>query len=263
MLRIAGETLDPKLVVLDKDGTLVAFDVLWHAWFDAWQDALTARIGLSAALRAELDAALGVDPLTRAWDPRGPLTLASTAEIGLLLAGSLYRHLDVPWDMAVPLVQEAERDAREELATRDLVQPIGDVRGWLQRLRAAGLLLALATTDERASTEQNLAKLGLESFFQAVVCGDDGIPLKPAPDMALAVCRRLGVAPADAIMVGDTIADLDMARRAGFARAIGVTSGANSAQALAPHADLVIPDIHAIEVRGDGDASTEEGTAPA
>ncbi len=248
MLRIAGQALHPELIILDKDGTLIAFDALWHAWFDAWRDALGARVAMDAPLRQATAETLGVDPTTGAWDPLGPLTLASTAEIGLLLAGLLYRCRGIPWDEALGVVEESERAAREHIAALDLVQPIGDVRGLLQRFHEAGLRIALVTTDERSAAEQGLAKLGLAPLIDAMVCGNDGIPLKPAPDAALEVCRRLGVPPGRAIMVGDTIADMTMARRAGLARAIGVASGALSAEALAPHADLVIPDIHAIEV---------------
>ena len=130
----------------------------------------------------------------------------------------------------------------------DLLEPIGDVKGTLQRLKDQGLLLALATTDDRIPTEEALHELGLSSLFATTICGDDGIPLKPAPDMAREICSRLGVAPQEAMMVGDTVADLIMAREAGYGHLIGVTSGALSRDLLAPHADMVISDIHAIEI---------------
>jgi phosphoglycolate phosphatase len=248
MLRIAGQDLDPKLVVLDKDGTLVTFDTLWHAWFNAWQAAISARVAMDDVLRGAISKTLGVDATSGVWDPLGPLTLASTTEVGLLLAGLLYRYRGTPWGEALGVVEGAERVARTHIGTHDLVQPIGDVRGLLQRFHEAGLHVALVTTDERFSTEQSLATLGLTSLIDTMVCGSDGIPLKPAPDAGLEVCRRMGVSPGAAIMVGDTIADMAMARRAGFAWAVGVTSGALSGEALASYADLVIPNIHAIEI---------------
>lgn len=268
MLRIAGEALHPKLIILDKDGTLIAFDALWHAWFEAWWRALGERVAIDPPLAQAVAETLGIDAATPgvevatgAWDPRGPLTLAATSEIGLLLAGLLYRYRGTPWDEALAVVEEAERVARKQIAGLDLVQPIGDVEGLLRRLRRAGLRIGVVTTDERASTEQGLATLGLASLIDTMVCGNDGFPLKPAPDAALEVCRRLGVAPDSAIMVGDTVADMAMARRAGLARAIGVASGAMPAEALAPHADLVIPDIHAIEVVPACDGGAQAGEA--
>ncbi|MHB1294912.1 MAG: HAD family hydrolase [Anaerolineae bacterium] len=248
MLRIAGRVLDPRLIVLDKDGTLISFDALWHAWFDAIMAELAARLPLDDATLDAIAGTIGFERATGVWDPQGPLTLASTKEIGLLLAGQIYRFERRTWDDALAVVREAEEAARAKLPLDDLIEPIGDVRGLLQRLVASGVLLGLATTDDRAPTERTLRRLGLDAFFATLVCGDDGIPIKPAPDMARTICERLHVAPQDAIAVGDTIADMTMAREAGLAYAVAVASGALQAHILAPHADLVIPDIHAIEV---------------
>jgi phosphoglycolate phosphatase len=248
MLCIAGETLDPRLVVFDKDGTLIAFGALWHTWFDRIMQAIEEQAACDEEMRLGIAGTLGYDPATGVWDPLGPLTIASTKEIGLLLASQVYRYQHKPWDESLHLVAWAEERARANLMCPELIQPIGDVGALLRRLRDRGLLLALATTDDRAPTEQALEWLGISDVFATLVCGDDGIPLKPAPDMVLEICRRLAVMPQEAVMVGDTPADLEMARRAGFRCAIGVTSGAVEHEMLAPYADLLIPDIHAIAV---------------
>ena len=44
-------------------------------------------------------------------------------------------------------------------------------------------------------------------------------------------------------MVGDTVSDLAMARKAGAALCVGVTGGAGSVAQLQPHADVLIEDI--------------------
>jgi phosphoglycolate phosphatase len=256
MLEIAGQSLCPRLIILDKDGTLIAFERMWHVWFERFMERINARVRLALQTRVALAGALGYDPVDGDWDPLGPLTIASTGEILLLAASQLYCCQGLTWDEALAIVNEAEDASRAVLADPALIEPIGDVRGALQRLAQAGCLLAVATTDNRAPTERHLAHLGVAELFTAVLCGDDGVPLKPAPDMALELCRRVGVLPAQAIMVGDSVADLTMARRAGLAGAIAVASGAVPGELLAPHADCVIPDIHAIHIlngeTGDG-----------
>ncbi|MEA3408305.1 MAG: HAD-IA family hydrolase [Chloroflexota bacterium] len=248
MLSIAGRRYDPTFIVFDKDGTLISFDVVWHAWFRYLMEALEAQVSLDALTRQEFAATLGYDPQTDLWDPLGPLTLAATNECVLLMAGQLYRCQDVDWNRAITLVSQAEDVARDRLEAQDLVEPIGDVRGRLQQLKAQKIRLAVATTDKRSTTERNLEKLGIADLLETIVCGDDEVPLKPAPDMALAVCRRLGVDPREGMMVGDTVGDMLMARRAGYGHLVGVTSGAQTADVLRPNAHVVIPDIHAIEV---------------
>jgi phosphoglycolate phosphatase len=249
MLEINGETLSPRLIILDKDGTLIAFQAMWHTWFDRFLGYIGRRVNLTLEARIGLAGTLGYDPVDGDWDPLGPLTLASTGEVLLLAAGQLYHYQGTVWDEALALVQRAEEYAREALSDRSLLQPIGDVRGRLEQFTAAGYRLALVTTDTRASTQNHLDTLRLNEFFGAVICGDDGIPLKPAPDMALEVCRRLQVEPSQAIMVGDSAVDMVMARTAGLAAAIGVASGAMPGEALIAYADHVIPDIHAISIR--------------
>lgn len=248
MLTICGRQLNPRLIILDKDGTLIAFDQLWRHWYKLLLRELNSEKTMSASLSDALPASLGYDARTETWDPGGPLTLASTSELVVLLAGLLYAHEKLSWDAAIACVRKAEQRARAALPVDELVQPIGDVVGALTRWRAAGLQLALATTDERQLTTQTLAAVGLKGCFDAIICGDDGIPLKPAPDMALWLCDRLAIPPSETIVIGDTTADLAMAREAGAMAAVGVLSGAGTMANLARYTDLIIPDIHHVQI---------------
>ena len=78
--------------------------------------------------------------------------------------------------------------------------------------------VAIATTDDRDPTTRTIAALGIEALVDAVVCADDGVAAKPDPAMIDRLCAGLGVPPARAAMVGDSIADLAMGRAAGVAR---------------------------------------------
>ena len=248
MLRIGGQILAPTLVVFDKDGTLIAFDDMWHAWYERLLTSLSARLTLTPETHLGLAGTLGYDVVSGEWDPQGPLTLAATPEVELLVASQLYWHLGLTWDEALEQVKLAATEARAELFRADLLRPLGDIAGLLAKLRAAGIKVALATADTRVPTQHALDALAIEGLFDTVVCGDDGFALKPAPDMGLEVCRRLGVAPQEALMIGDTTSDLQMARKAGFGWAVAVTTGASQAQDLAPLADQVIAGLHEIEV---------------
>ena len=145
----------------------------------------------------------------------------------MIIASQLYRYAGLDWLAAMALVDEVNRLAYATLPLETLFQPGGDAAGLLARRRAHGLRLALVTADDRAPTEDTLRRLGLADCWDVILCGDDGLPQKPAPEPALEACRRVGVAPNEAIMVGDTIADLVMpagrvcARRSGLWRADG------------------------------------------
>ncbi|MDG0968824.1 MAG: HAD-IA family hydrolase [Porticoccaceae bacterium] len=100
----------------------------------------------------------------------------------------------------------------------------------LQTLKIEGYLLAVATGKSRAGLNRVLDGLDLATFFHATRCADETLS-KPNPLMLNQLLSELSVAPTDAIMVGDTEFDLEMARGAGI-RSIGLTYGAHSLKRL-------------------------------
>jgi phosphoglycolate phosphatase len=92
-----------------------------------------------------------------------------------------------------------------------------DAREALQALRAAGVVLGACTNKSQHMAEVVLDALGLTDLL-GVVVGGDVLPVrKPEPGHLLETLRRMGVAPERAVFVGDTVFDVDCARRAGVA----------------------------------------------
>jgi len=87
----------------------------------------------------------------------------------------------------------------------------------LQRLRACGLKLGCVTNKPREFTIPLLERMQLISWFDTVVAGDDVEEKKPHPALLIAACAQLGVMPAAAMMIGDSINDARAARAAGCA----------------------------------------------
>jgi len=85
----------------------------------------------------------------------------------------------------------------------------------LRQLRALGAKLGCVTNKPREFTVPLLDKVRLAPWFDAVVAGDDVQEKKPHPALLLAACAKLGVAPADTLMIGDSINDALAARAAG------------------------------------------------
>jgi phosphoglycolate phosphatase len=122
-------------------------------------------------------------------------------------------------------------------------RPLVDLGQLFRTLRGRGLKIAIATSDDHAPAAATLAALGLEGLVDIVVGADEGVQVKPAPDMVWAACSACGVSPAEAIMVGDSVADLQMGRAAGVGCNVGVTSGVSPAGLLAPFADMILPNV--------------------
>lgn len=97
-------------------------------------------------------------------------------------------------------------------------------------LSRSGFLLAVATGKSRRGLDEALFSTGLDRYFDATATSDEH-PSKPHPAMLTHVLDRLAVNPRDALMVGDSVFDLDMARQAGVA-GVGITHGVHDAPRL-------------------------------
>lgn len=120
-----------------------------------------------------------------------------------------------------------------------------DVARTLTALDAAGWLLAIATSKSMRGLTATLRNFGLAHHFVTLRTADHG-PAKPAPDMLLSALFETGVDAGDAVMIGDTTYDMEMARAARVA-AIGVGWGYHPADDLrAAGAAAIAPSMSAL-----------------
>jgi HAD superfamily hydrolase (TIGR01509 family) len=246
-LRIDDAVIDADLVVFDKDGTLIDFEFYWGERTRRCGQRLIERVGGDGALRAALFSSLGFDPATGQTASDGPLAAATMTKIYTVATVVLYQH-GFGWDDAGAHVQAAFASCMRAAPTADLVRTLSDVPDLFRCLDQADAKIAVVTSDDHATSVETLALLGVSDLVSAVVGGNDDIPMKPAPDAFLHVCAQLGVSPARAMMVGDTVADLMMAARAGAGVRLAVLSGVGKRDELAPHADLIAASIDEIQV---------------
>ena len=136
----------------------------------------------------------------------------------------------------------------KEALYRELAAPtltlIDGAQDYVQRARAAGLLLAICT----ASTLPNMAlafqRFGIDGWVETIVSPadhgpDSGARLrgKPHPDIFNEAARRLGVAPAQCVVFEDAPLGVEAARRAGM-QAVALTTTL-PAQAFAGFDNLI------------------------
>ncbi|WOD07361.1 HAD-IIIA family hydrolase [Marinomonas sp. GJ51-6] len=107
----------------------------------------------------------------------------------------------------------------------------------LNKLQNANIKLAVATGKSRRGLERVMELTGTQDYFIATRCADE-TQSKPHPLMLEELLAELKLTPDQAIMVGDTEYDLNMATNAGM-KSVGVTYGAHETarlQACRPHA---------------------------
>ena len=206
---MSGEALRYRLLVFDWDGTL----------------ADSAAIIVEAIQLACADLGLPI-----------PTDAAARYVIGLGLHDAL-RHV-------TPTLAEEDYPAlsaryRVHYLNRDPEIPLfAGTEMLLSSLKARGHVLAVATGKSRRGLDRALEQAGIGARFAATRCADEGFP-KPNPDMLLCLMDRLGAAPEETLMIGDTTHDLMLAANAGV-DAVGVAYGAHPGPALAAQRNQAI-----------------------
>jgi phosphoglycolate phosphatase len=109
-------------------------------------------------------------------------------------------------------------------------------------LHQRGHRLAVVTNKPEAFSREIVEHFGLDKMFTVVVGGDTCATRKPDPEMLFHACRELGVAPDDAILVGDSPADVNAALAGGFP-SIAVRGGYTNIAVEDLGADCVIDSL--------------------
>ena len=116
----------------------------------------------------------------------------------------------------------------------------------LDSLAAAGCAVALVTNKLQSAATTVLDHFGLSDRFTIILGDQEGLSdlaPKPEPDMLLHAISRVGVGPADAVMVGDSESDIASARAAGVF-SVAVRGGYCDGPIEDLEPDVVIDNLH-------------------
>ena len=112
-----------------------------------------------------------------------------------------------------------------------LIELFDGVAETLDALKKAGVTLLIASNNITSVLQRLTARLNISQYFDGIVCADDVVNAKPAPDIALLGLERYNAEASEALVVGDSTFDMDMGRGAGC-DLCGVTFGSHTAEML-------------------------------
>lgn len=222
-------------ILFDKDGTLLRYD---ESWGPVNREAARIAAAGDADLEPRLLMAAGMDPVSGQTRADSLLAAGNAAEIaaGFVAAGSpldvdeLTRRLDTLF------VQAAE-----------WAVPVTDLAVLFARLKARGLKLGVASSDNEQSIRQTAVRFGFSEHLDFVAGYDSGHGVKPGPGMVTGFCAAVGLSPSQVAMVGDNNHDMHMGLAAGVGINVAVLTGTGSRETLAQAADFCLDDITALE----------------
>lgn len=226
-------------IIFDKDGTLIDFHAMWGGWVVYLADQLTQAS--QTDIREHIYQAMGYDAKTKKVLANGKVAMRPMAEL---------------YQLTIEILKSLNIKNTEQLVENNwvvpdpvlLAKPLTDLDVLFSKLQRHNIKIAIATADDYAPTLATLQAFDIEDYISAFICADENIASKPAPDMVLELCNRLSLNPTHVIVIGDTAADLQMAKAAGAGLCIGVLSGVSSHKDLTPYADLILESIEELHL---------------
>lgn len=192
-----------KLIIWDFDGTLANTRPI----IEAGMDHTLKVLGLDPGIRQAWLQCVGLpveEGIQRTFGPLG-LETAPVLQAYRSFKHAEHEHLITGFDGITELLLEL----------RDLAMP-----------------MAIATSKRGQALRRQLGVLGWEGLFDPIVTPDEVRNGKPDPESLRLCLAAHGLESNEAIMVGDTPFDLDMARRAGVP-SVAVGHGFSSQEAMA------------------------------
>ncbi len=240
-VKIYDRTYDSiQALIFDKDGTLAQSKRYLE---QLAQQRLAALLACLQQQNIEVNAETLQQQLFASWglqsghiDPAGVLAVASKRQDTIVTAGYL-TPLGLGWIDALQQVETAFASVSvSPIEKAQLTPPIPDLRPQLQRLRQSGLQLVLLSADTTENVEAFAHHWNLNDQFDLLMGEQPGLP-KPNPALLHRVCDRIHLSPREVLVLGDSAADIQLAKQGGAAGAIDFPAGwPNGAKAI-PKAD--------------------------
>lgn len=210
-----------KAAIFDMDGLIIDSEPLWRLA----ERAVFSKVGLELGDEdCRRTTGLRSDEVVGYWFERRPWKGVGQDEV----------------------VRDLEETVSDLIARRGRALP--GVRRTVDRLRQAGLRLALATSSSRELIDVVLSTLRLEDAFDFTCSAADEERGKPDPAVYLTTVRRLGVPSAEAVAFEDSAAGVQAAHAAGIF-VIAVPSAADFSD---PQFDIADVKLHSLEDFGLG-----------
>ena len=191
--------MQPRLIIFDKDGTLIDNNKL----FSPVVEEMIKKLSKKKEEKEKLAKFIGYDLKKRSLIPEGFIA-SQPLEVSVK---KISKKLKIP-------EEEVRKSFPSLKFNKETVVSYVDLEDLFITLKDEGIKIAINTSDRRKNTERCIKILGIGKYLDMVVCGDDGLKTKPSPDTILYICDKLGVSPYETFMVGDTQADIDAGLKA-------------------------------------------------
>lgn len=225
-------------ILFDKDGTLLDFRSLWIDWSKDIIRHICAEVNMGNDGEKQLSDSIGMDWHTGDWDVKGPLAIGSMQELIIILAHQLYQS-GIPWNTAFALIVNIFTKINEKDKGKNHIKAVPGLSNFLKKCQKLQLKLGVVTSDDHNHAVKHLKSLGIDSYFTAIIGGDQVSRGKPFPEAAEKASEKMELDLHRSIVFGDSDGDMILGNNIGAKASIGIIQESNETDHFV-HADHLI-----------------------
>ena len=216
---------DVKMVVFDKDGTLIDIHHYWCSMIEFRADFFIDSLNIQdkQKLYDELVDNMGIDLKTKKMKPEGPVGIKPRNFIVEVALETIQKyHKSYTKEMVENIFKKVDEFSKVKLDF--IVKALPDVKRVLDNLSNANIKISIATTDLSKRAILAMKSLNIDNYFTDIVGADLVDNAKPSSDLVEYILDKNNLSKEDVVVIGDSMADLGMAKNV-QCKFIGVKSG--------------------------------------
>lgn len=229
-----------KGIIFDKDGTLFSYAVVWGPVVKDVADFLLKTVNTKKpkrVVRQELYELIGCDDSGNTY-PRGVVFNHQKllSAFFRVLRFTLRNKIGIKrYAFVQKILKEPALRIEKKLRQMDFTE----VKELCDKLVANGIVIGLATNDTTASTRTCLECMQIEEDVDFLRTKESNCFNKPSPQAIRQFCTMYGLEPSEVAVVGDTLLDVQFARKGKAGYVISVLTGGGDREELSKVSDVV------------------------
>lgn len=241
----------PKVVLLDKDGTLIDIHHYWVSMINIRSEYIVDRwfpeVSNKQDIKDKLVETMGVDIQSERMNPNGPVGVKPRSFI-VRVAADVVRNLGCKisdGDME-NIFLEVDADTSKNMLP--LLKLLPGVKELLMKLKSSNIYAVIVSTDITSRARKAMQALEIEEYFSEIIGGDLVENTKPSSDLAELALDKVGCMASSAIVIGDHPVDMLMGKNAGIDVNIGVLTGLSRKKSFDECRCNIITDLKSVHV---------------
>jgi phosphoglycolate phosphatase len=238
---------DIKMIIFDKDGTLIDIHHYWCSMIKFRAEFFTKSLKHinKQNLYNDLVDGMGIDLTANKMKSLGPVGIKPREFIIDIALKIISKYSDIyTRQKVIDIFAQVDEYSKTQLSK--IVKPLAGTVEILNLLKENNIIVSIATTDLSSRAIITMKELNIEHFFTDIVGGDSVNNAKPHPDLVELIASKNNIEVDNILVVGDSIADLNMAKNAGC-RFLAVKTGLCNEE-FEEKSDYIVDDLTQVKI---------------